>query len=312
MAIPPPASSWDAARACPIERTYVPFEGARLETLSWGSRGRRGILLLHGYGAAADWWAFVGPLLAPDWRVVALSFSGNGRSDWRASYNIDLYKREAMACAIACGALDTGQMSVVAHSFGAVAGARLAVGHPREVQGFLVVDRAIVQNKRAATSRVRKDGDACFPTLESAISRFRTRPDATQVDPTWWRHVAEASVRRVEAKDSAYWTWRIDPAMRQKLTERQPSIAAELAAMPCARAFLHGEGSTLFLAAEVTEVRRAGIPVIRVPAAGHHLMLEQPIATASAIDTFAGVFVEHAIGRTNGSLPRGSHEPSPI
>ena len=81
----PPAPAWfERAVAAEPERTFVEFEGARIETLAWGERGKPGLMLLHGGAAHADWWSFVAPLFAREHRVVASSFTGMGRSDWRA------------------------------------------------------------------------------------------------------------------------------------------------------------------------------------------------------------------------------------
>jgi pimeloyl-ACP methyl ester carboxylesterase len=282
-----------------VERTFTSFEGADIEFLAWGPRNSPGILLIHGFGASAEWWVAVGGLLAPWWRVVAFSCSGHGRSAWRDVYDIDLYKREALACAKAGGALDAGPVAVVAHSFGAIAGARLAAGNPAEVRAFLVLDRAIVQNKRAHVPPEGAAQEKRFATRQIAIEKFRLRPPATFVDRRLLHEVANSAIQEIGDGDrDSYWTWRMDPAIRRKLAERQPSIAPELAAMRCSRGFVRGTNSTLFLPHEADEIRSIGIPVISVPAAGHHLMLEQPVATACAIDTFLRVLVPSAIGKS--------------
>src|SRR3546814_12969675 len=60
--------------------------GTAIETLAWGERGKPGLLFLHGNGGHADWWRFIAPFFASDWRVGAISWSGMGRSGWRKSY----------------------------------------------------------------------------------------------------------------------------------------------------------------------------------------------------------------------------------
>ena len=77
-----PAPDWfeQALRHAP-QRTWHEVAGARIETLAWGEIGKPGLLLLHGNGAHADWWSFIAPLLASDYRVAALSWSGMGGSD---------------------------------------------------------------------------------------------------------------------------------------------------------------------------------------------------------------------------------------
>ena len=70
----PPAPAWfDAAVAHGPERQRIAVEGAEIELLTWGEVGRPGLLFLHGNGAHADWWSFIAPFFAKDWRVAAIS-----------------------------------------------------------------------------------------------------------------------------------------------------------------------------------------------------------------------------------------------
>src|SRR5947199_7146942 len=117
----PPAPEWfEHAIADAPERTFVDVRGAAIETLTWGQRGKPGVLFLHGNGANADWWSFIAPFLADDYRVAAMSFSGMGGSGWRDRYNYDLYGTEALEVAEATGLFDanTGPV-IIGHSFGA-------------------------------------------------------------------------------------------------------------------------------------------------------------------------------------------------
>jgi len=75
----PPAPAWfEAAIARAPERSRIPVEGVGIELLTWGEVGKPGLLFLHGNGAHADWWSFIAPSFADDWRVAAISWSGAG------------------------------------------------------------------------------------------------------------------------------------------------------------------------------------------------------------------------------------------
>ena len=92
----PPAPAWfEAALARAPERRSVEVEGANIESLSWGERGKPGLLFLHGNGAHADWWSFIAPFFADTHRVAALSWSGMGGSDHREHYSLDTFVAEA-------------------------------------------------------------------------------------------------------------------------------------------------------------------------------------------------------------------------
>ena len=102
----PPAPIWfENAIAEEPERTFVTIEGARVETLAWGKRGNPGLVFLHGGAAHADWWSFVAPFFARERRVVAPTFTGMGRSDWREVYSFDQFVREAREAGRAAGPL---------------------------------------------------------------------------------------------------------------------------------------------------------------------------------------------------------------
>ena len=137
----PPAPAWfDAALAHEPERTVVEVEGAKVEVLAWGERGRPGLMFLHGGAAHADWWSFIAPFFADERRVVASTFTGMGRSDWRERYDFEQFVREARAAGRAAGAFDAGKPIVVGHSFGG----RVTMGFSRdfgdEILGGVMVD----------------------------------------------------------------------------------------------------------------------------------------------------------------------------
>ena len=108
----PPAPAWfECVVAIEPERTFFAVDGAQVETLAWGERGKPGLVFLHGGAAHADWWSFIAPFFARERRVVAPSFTGMGRSDWRASYDFRQFVREAREAARAVGRFaETGSL----------------------------------------------------------------------------------------------------------------------------------------------------------------------------------------------------------
>ena len=96
----PPAPAWfgQAIKHQP-ERGSIVVSDARIETLAWGERGKPGILFMHGNGAHADWWSYIAPFFAKDYRVGALSWSGMGGSDWRKQYTLENFVNESLAAA---------------------------------------------------------------------------------------------------------------------------------------------------------------------------------------------------------------------
>ena len=137
----PPAPPWfDAAMAQEPERTVVEIEGAKVEVLAWGERGKPGLVFLHGGAAHADWWSFIAPFFADGRRVVAPTFTGMGRSDWRERYVFEQFVREARAAGEAAGAFEAGKPVVVGHSFGGRVAMGLARDFGDDVAGAVMVD----------------------------------------------------------------------------------------------------------------------------------------------------------------------------
>ena len=139
MALPPRAAWFAEAIAHEPERSTFEVEGAQIELLTWGERGKPGLLFLHGNAAHADWWSFIAPQFADTHRCAAISWSGMGRSDWRAAYNIPTFAREAIAAIEVAGLAASGMPPVVvAHSFGGFPTLRLiraAIG-PHSLDGL--------------------------------------------------------------------------------------------------------------------------------------------------------------------------------
>ena len=159
----PPAPAWfERVVAIEPERTFVAVDGAQVETLAWGERGKPGLIFLHGGAAHGDWWSFIAPFFARERRVVAPSFSGMGRSDWRPAYDFRQFVREAREAARAAGAYEAGPPVVVGHSFGGRIAAGLAHDFGDELAAAVMVDPPFFapQNQRNPVAAPRDDARA--------------------------------------------------------------------------------------------------------------------------------------------------------
>ena len=144
----PPAPAWfGAALAHAPERSFTDVGGTQIETLTWGERGKPGLLLMHGNGANADWWSFIAPFFAADYRVVAFSWSGMGRSDHRDTYGFELFVDELIAVAETAGAFDAGKPLMVGHSFGGFLMMATVQRAGARFKGAVIADFDEVKNK---------------------------------------------------------------------------------------------------------------------------------------------------------------------
>jgi pimeloyl-ACP methyl ester carboxylesterase len=94
----PPAPRWFTdALAAPHEEHTVVSQGTPIHYLAWGDRSKPGLMLIHGGAAHAQWWSFIAPFLARQYRVVAPDLAGHGDSGQRAQYARRSFSADVMA-----------------------------------------------------------------------------------------------------------------------------------------------------------------------------------------------------------------------
>lgn len=97
-------------------------------------------------------------------------------------------------------------------------------------------------------------------------------------------YMAYHSLRR----DGEAWTWKFSPAVfkRDNVRSEWLEIGQRLVAAPGRKTIIHGEQSLLFTPDSrdyLGELGGTDIPVIAIPEARHHLMLDQPLAFTAAL-----------------------------
>ena len=280
----PPAPAWfEAAIAAAPERSRIPVEGAEIELLTWGEVGKPGLLFLHGNGAHADWWSFIAPFFAADWRVAAISWSGMGGSDWRPAYSAQLFAAEVFA-AVEAAQLEAGGVKpiLVGHSFGGFPTLYCGVEHADRLRGIVMVDSSIQPPEKRWRGPPSRPGGAnrVYPTLAEALSRFRLAPPQGCENLYIADHIARGSLKEVEDG----WTWKFDPAIWQRFS--MPDLGLLLPRIACPAAMMWGERSAL-MHAETLDYMFGEMPdtVLRVaiPDADHHVMVDQPLAFVAGL-----------------------------
>jgi pimeloyl-ACP methyl ester carboxylesterase len=281
------------------ERSTVDVQGAAIELLTWGERGRPGLLFLHGNGAHADWWSFIAPFFAKDFRVAAISWSGMGRSGWRERYTIDTFIAEALTGAEAAGLFEgKDKPIVVAHSFGGSIATSLAAKFGERLKATVILDSgARPPEKQWRGPPQRTKPNRVYDDLPEALSRFRLMPPQACPNAFIVDYIAREGLHPapMDAKDSEGgddareqgWTWRFDPFIWTKMDLSGVWESGEaIARAQCRLAFVWGAQSKI-MTKDVIDFSRAhaafGTPFVEIPESEHHVLLDQPIALVSAL-----------------------------
>jgi pimeloyl-ACP methyl ester carboxylesterase len=278
------------AMASAPEVAMVEAEGAGVETLTWGRRGDPGVLLLHGYAGHAGWWRFIAPFLAEGRRVTAMSWTGMGGSDRREAYSFGAYAREALAVAQATGLYEAGPPTVIGHSFGSVAMMLAAARHSDAFAAAVAVETTLLPLIRVRERPQAAPGERVFADVDAARPRFKLSPPAAAAEPFVLDVVLEGALGPVPPAEGEGLTWRLDPQLGQRMTAE--NVSAETHAITCPLTLLWGEDSTTSTPEGRAWLYKRLPPHVRhatIPGAGHHMMLDQPLATVAALRTLLAV-----------------------
>jgi pimeloyl-ACP methyl ester carboxylesterase len=289
----PPIPAWfEKALAVPFERGVTQIEGADIHWKAWGKRGLPGLVMVHGGVAHKDWWDSIAPLLADTRRIVALDLSGMGDSDHRDVYPMDLYTQEAMAAGRDGGAFDGGAPFIVGHSFGGFVALSAAVTFGQELKGVAVLDSPVRPPEEQRKSSPPGRGGNSYASFEDGLQRFRLLPEQPCDNLFLLDHIARQSLKQVKRVDgSDGWAWKFDANLWSKLVYQRRAPADLVDALGCRVALFRGANSVLVtdeIWAYMRETFGPDTSMVSIPDAQHHVILDQPIAVASALEVLTG------------------------
>jgi pimeloyl-ACP methyl ester carboxylesterase len=298
---PPAAPQWfkDAIAQEP-ERVFVESLGSKLEVLTWGEVGKPGLLFVHGNSAHADWWSFIAPFFAADYRVASMSLAGMGASDWRETYSFGDFAEDAEAVARAVSLYEGGQRPIyVGHSFGGGQVFFAAARHPERMHAAILVDTGFgpppedLEAMRRRQEEIRNvptvdRPSRIYPTMAAALARFRLMPPQPAGNPFIADFIARRSLKPAPMPDGSGqgWTWRFDPNMWTKLDRSGAMFGGEkIASVATPLVHIYGAQS------RIIQHRKAGAPSpfppgmmeVEIPDSHHHIMIDQPLALVSAL-----------------------------
>ena len=279
------APDWfHAAIADAGESRFVDVDGCAVHYLYWPAKeeAKGNLLLVHGGGGHAHWWSFLAPMLAKDLNVAALCLSGMGDSGPRLSYDSDV--RVSDMRGVIADANFVAPTYVVGHSFGGFMASRFGQLYGGELTGIIIVDTPIrppEKRKEDVKRRPRMGNKRYYSDFNEALKRFRLMPSQPCKNAFLVEHIGRHSLKL----DPKGWCWKWDGSAMANQRFGEP-FHEYLAAATCRKAFIYGEKSKLMdddTLGFIKDLVGEEAPVIGIPEAHHHLMLDQPMVFVTAL-----------------------------
>lgn len=276
---------FDWAVCYPCESRWVDVAGVPIHYLSWQpateAPEQAGLLLVHGGGAHANWWRFVAPFFTSNFQVAAIDLSGMGDSGRRTSYDAAVRAKEMLA--VIDDAFGARQVFVVGHSFGGFMSIRFGVDYGQRIAGAIIADTPVRPPDDPPPGRATRifNSVRTYPSYEEAVARFRLLPEQECNNDFIVEYIARHSVKPVDDG----WIWKFDPKAMGASRWNEP-FHEHLTKIRCKTAYIHGENSALIgkkQLAYISSLMPSGSPVVEIPQAAHHMMLDQPLAFIAAV-----------------------------
>ncbi len=298
----PAAPDWfQRAIEYPAHSRFVDVEGCAVHYLAWfddpgdePNDHRPGLLFVHGGGAHANWWRFIAPFFAKAYRVAAIDLSGMGDSGARETYLPEIWAGEIGAV------LEDARLwprpVVVGHSFGGLIAMKYGSEHGEMLSGTVIVDSPVQDPDDTPLpnpSAPPKSKPKIHPDQETALARFRLMPEQPCENGYILDHIARTSIKRMDGG----WTWKFDAKVMGSRRFGEP-YGEELKALKCRAALIFGEKSAIVSRRTVrymSSVMGPKAPVVEIPVAHHHVMLDQPLAFVSALRAILDSWVRNPV-----------------
>ncbi|MEO0367229.1 MAG: alpha/beta hydrolase [Pseudomonadota bacterium] len=294
------------ALSVPRREGVVEVDGCDIHYFAWGDPSKPPIIMMHGFLAHARCFAFIAPYLAQDYHVVAMDLSGMGDSGWRPSYSEPKRVEELMTVARHNQLFDSQtKPMIIAHSYGGRIGTAAMAAHADQFKGLIICDLMIIRpsilraNADKFSPSFKRDpnrANRIYPDLDAARARFVLSPPQPVEQPELFDYMAYHSLRQVDGG----WQWKFDPRLFD--VSGQPkngweSIGEDFVAAPGRKAIIYGAKSMLFtddsvnyIGELVSKQKAQPIPIVAIPYARHHLMLDQPVAFITALKSMLSMW----------------------
>ncbi len=277
------APSWfNEAVSFPCRQREVQVAGCTIRYRVWGEPEKPPLVMIHGGAAHALWWSVHACELSRHYFVIAPDLSGHGDSDRRQTYPMEAWAEEVMA--VSDDASPGRAPVLVGHSMGGLVSiAAAALFGAERLAGAVIVDAPV---RRPDPESVEGKGGHAFrnpktyPDFETARAHFRLVPQ----QPCEHRFILDHIARHSLHQTAQGWTWKFDPRVFMRFSTT--SMRDYLAHVRCRVALMRGEFSSIVppeTGEYMCELLNRNAPLVEIPQAHHHLILDQPLAFIAAL-----------------------------
>ncbi len=270
----------------PSREGFIDVDGCPVHYIAWGDTASPPMVLIHGNSASAEWWRFIAPLMANEYHVIAPDLGGMGDSPHTGRYEREFYAQQVMSVAAALA--PDQKPIVVGHSLGGFVAMLAGTAYGEQLEGLIVLDSPPhnPQSSGSSTPFVQANPvPRIYPDRESALARFKVLPAQEVNHDFYLRHIAEHSIKQ----QAGGWRWKFDPAALSQ--PRRADFVQDLLTMRCPTALMWGEMSARFDDVQRDFCRKTFtgvLPLVEIPNARHHIMLDEPLGLVTAIRTQLG------------------------
>lgn len=168
---------------------------------------------------------------------------------------------------------------------GGISALTFAAEYPGAARAIVAIDAALTSNDRRNHYLRRLKGLPVinYPDLETALARFRLMPKEGEIAPATLRTIAERSLARTS---EGRWTMKFD--RDSFLGSDGIDVLAAITRIRDPLLLIRAEKSRIMTAegAARAVASNPGAALVTIPAAHHHVILEQPEAVARTIEKF--------------------------
>lgn len=272
----------------PYTEAWVEVAGLKLRLQDYGTPGKPAMLCLHGGAANAHWYDFVASGFTADYHVRALDFRGHGDSDWDPADPPDYtYERHAADVHELTQKLDLRDFVLIAHSMGGMISSVYAATYPGRLKALIVVDSNLTMtHERIANYReVGLREGRQYATQQEFMDAYRVRPAGGTASREVIRYIAQRAGRQF---DDGMWRHKVDRKVyaNRQFVDSYPLWSKIRVPALLMKAQLSERMSPEALA-QIT-ARAPQVRVATVPAAEHHITLDNPQGFVEAARAFLG------------------------